>query len=92
MVAPFVKSLAEQIDTTGSGGKLIFHVFGALTEFEQDLIRREQMLAIRQLDEKKLQMLQPLYADKSNSVADILATLNISKSTLYRYVKQDKRL
>ena len=32
-------SLTEQIDTTSSGGKLIFHVFGALTEFERDLIR-----------------------------------------------------
>src|ERR687891_507227 len=33
------KSLAEQIDTTTPGGKLIFHVFGALAEFERDLIR-----------------------------------------------------
>ena len=43
------------------------------------------------MDEKKLEMLHALYADKSNLVADILATLNISKSTLYRYVKADKR-
>src|SRR5919205_1097144 len=33
------RSLTEQIDTTSSGGKLIFHVFGALAEFERDLIR-----------------------------------------------------
>src|SRR5215210_3918276 len=33
------KSLTEQIDTTTSGGKLVFHVFGALAEFERDLIR-----------------------------------------------------
>src|SRR5437588_9455226 len=33
------KSVTEQIDTTSSGGKLIFHVFGALAEFERDLIR-----------------------------------------------------
>src|ERR671937_1108019 len=33
------KSLTENIDTTTSGGKLIFHVFGALAEFERDLIR-----------------------------------------------------
>src|ERR1044072_6883332 len=32
-------SLQESIDTTTSGGKLIFHVFGALAEFERDLIR-----------------------------------------------------
>src|SRR5512142_2032540 len=34
-----LKSLQEQIDTTTSGGKLVFHVFGALAEFERDLIR-----------------------------------------------------
>ena len=33
------RSLQEQIDTTTSGGKLIFHVFGALAEFERDVIR-----------------------------------------------------
>src|SRR3954467_1460073 len=33
------KSLTEQIDTTTPGGKLIFHVFGALAEFERDLIQ-----------------------------------------------------
>src|SRR5512147_2274492 len=33
------KSITENIDTTTSGGKLVFHVFGALAEFERDLIR-----------------------------------------------------
>ena len=33
------KSLQENIDTTTSGGKLIFHIFGSLAEFERDLIR-----------------------------------------------------
>jgi DNA invertase Pin-like site-specific DNA recombinase len=33
------KSLTEQIDTTTSGGKLIFHIFGALAEFERDIIK-----------------------------------------------------
>ena len=33
------KSLSEQIDTTTSGGKLVFHIFGALAEFERELIR-----------------------------------------------------
>lgn len=84
-------------------GKLIFHVFGALAEFERDLIRERTQAGLqaarargrqggrpRRLDEKKLKMLHALYADKSNSVADILATLNISKSILYLYMKADK--
>ena len=33
------KSLTESIDTTSSGGRLVFHIFGALAEFEHDLIR-----------------------------------------------------
>jgi DNA invertase Pin-like site-specific DNA recombinase len=33
------KSIMENIDTTTSGGKLVFHIFGALAEFERDLIR-----------------------------------------------------
>ena len=33
------KSITEAIDTTTSGGKLIFHIFGALAEFERDIIR-----------------------------------------------------
>lgn len=94
------KSLTEQIDTTTSGGKLIFHVFGALAEFERDLIRERTQAGLAAarargkrggrpalLDEKKRKLLLTLYADKTNSVADILSTLHISKSTLYRYIK-----
>src|SRR3954467_5036994 len=33
------RSITENIDTTTSGGKLIFHIFGALAEFERDIIR-----------------------------------------------------
>src|SRR5438105_1817609 len=33
------KSLTENIDTTTSGGRLVFHIFGALAEFERDIIR-----------------------------------------------------
>src|SRR3954447_5086857 len=92
------------IDTTTSSGKLVFGIFAALAEFERDLIveRTNAGLAAARargrtggrppkLDEKKVKMLYSLYADKSNSIPDILATLNISKSTLYRYIKEDKR-
>jgi DNA invertase Pin-like site-specific DNA recombinase len=33
------RSLTEAIDTTTPGGKLVFHLFGALGQFERDLIR-----------------------------------------------------
>ncbi len=95
------KSLQEQIDTTTSGGKLVFHVFGALAEFERDLVRERTQAGLtaarargrlggrpKALDTpKKVQIAQALYNDKTNSIADICRTLRISRATLYRYVR-----
>ncbi len=93
------RSLTEQIDTTTSGGKLIFHVFGALAEFERDLIRERTqagLLAARArgrnggrrkaLSDRQVAMARKLYADKSNTIADICRTLGVSRATLYRAV------
>ncbi len=94
------KSLQEQLNTTTSGGKLVFHVFGALAEFERDLIRERTQAGLlaarargrlggrpRALDLRKVQIAQALYHDKTNSIADICRTLRISRATLYRYMK-----
>lgn len=96
------KSLTESIDTTTPGGKLIFHIFGALAEFEREVIRERTKAGLtaarargraggrpRKLDEKKIRQLKSLSADKSLSVEDILDTLHISKSTYYRYLPDD---
>jgi len=40
------KSLTESIDTTSSGGRLVFHIFGALAEFEHDLIRERTIAGL----------------------------------------------
>ncbi len=94
------RSLQEQIDTTTSGGKLVFHVFGALAEFERDLIRERTQAGLtaarargrlggrpRALDLRKVQIAQALYHDKTNAIVDICRTLRISRATLYRYLK-----
>src|SRR5919202_2006352 len=94
------KSITENIDTTTPGGKLIFHVFGALAEFERDLIRERTQAGLaaarargrnggrpKILSERQVALLRQLYADKSTRIADILSALHISKSTLYRYIK-----
>lgn len=94
------KSLTENIDTTTPGGKLIFHIFGALAEFERDLIKERTAAGLqaarergrrggrpKALTEKKLAMARALYADKHNTIAEICKTLNISKTSLYRYLK-----
>jgi DNA invertase Pin-like site-specific DNA recombinase len=96
------KSLTENIDTGTSGGKLIFHIFGALAEFERNLIRERTnagLLAARARgkrggrpksslsEEKKLQMAKKMYLDKSIPVANIYTSLGIPKSTFYKYVR-----
>jgi DNA invertase Pin-like site-specific DNA recombinase len=97
------KSLTESIDTTTSGGKLVFHIFGALAEFERDIIRERTQAGLqaaraqgrlggrrraKALDTpKKVAMAQALYADKANTVSDICKTLDVSRATLYRYIK-----
>ena len=40
------QSLQKAIDTTTSGGKLVFHVFGALAEFERDIIRERTLAGL----------------------------------------------
>jgi DNA invertase Pin-like site-specific DNA recombinase len=93
------RSLQEQLDTATSGGKLIFHVFGALAEFERDLIRERTMAGLaaarargrqggrpRKLGPEKLRQLRTLTADRTSSVRSICHTLGISKATFYRYL------
>ena len=96
------KSLTEQIDTTTSGGKLIFHVFAALAEFERDIIKERTQAgltaarargrkggrpkAVALADAKQVAVAQSLYNDKSLTIAEICRTLRVSRSTLYRYI------
>jgi DNA invertase Pin-like site-specific DNA recombinase len=97
------KSLQESIDTTTSGGKLVFHIFGALAEFEREIIRERTQAGLsaarsrgksggrpKALTEKQVQMLNNLAADKDRSVDEICKTLGISRTTFYRYVKADQ--
>jgi DNA invertase Pin-like site-specific DNA recombinase len=92
------KSLQEHIDTTTPGGKLIFHVFAVLAEFEHDLIAERTKAGLSAarargrrggrkpaLTQKQIALAKSMKADPHNSIADICTTLKISKRTLYRY-------
>ncbi len=98
------KSLQESIDTTSSGGKLIFHIFGSLAEFERDLIRERTQAGLeaarargkvggrpKALSKGKAEMARRMYTDKHNSVSEICKTLGISRMTLWRYVRAGER-
>jgi DNA invertase Pin-like site-specific DNA recombinase len=97
------KSLTENIDTTTSGGKLIFHIFGALAEFERNLIRERTTAGLmaartrgrlggrpKALTGRKLTIAQDLY-DRQHPIQEILQTLKISRATLYRSIKTGER-
>jgi DNA invertase Pin-like site-specific DNA recombinase len=94
------RSLQEAIDTTTSGGRLIFHVFASLAEFERDLIRERTHAGLkaarargrnggrpRILTGKRLELAQSLFDDPKNAPRDIAKTIGVSLSTLYRYVR-----
>jgi DNA invertase Pin-like site-specific DNA recombinase len=97
------RSIQENIDTTTSGGKLIFHIFGALAEFERDIIKERTQAGLTAArargrlggrpkakalnTPKKITLAQSLYNDKNNTIDEICKTLNISRATLYRYIK-----
>jgi DNA invertase Pin-like site-specific DNA recombinase len=100
------RSVTESIDTTTSSGKLIFHIFGALAEFERNLIRERTQAGLTVArargrhgghprvaafrDEKEVAQAFSLYNDKNNSIADICSTFKISRATLYRYIAHHK--
>jgi DNA invertase Pin-like site-specific DNA recombinase len=95
-------SLTEQIDTTTPGGKLIFHLMGALAEFERDLIRERTNAGLaaarargrvggrpRKLKTNgKVALARWMFAEQSHSIPEICAALGISRATLDRYVKE----
>lgn len=93
------KSLHENIDTTSPAGKLQFHIFSALAEFERDLIRERTMAGLlaarargrkggrkQQMTVDKIKMAASLMKDKNNTVKEICKILAVSRATLYRYV------
>ncbi len=94
-----LRSLEESIDTTSSGGKLIFHMFGALAEFERNLIRERTQAGLQaarargrnggrrqKLTPQQIAIGRSLAADPKRSVSSICKHLSISRPTYYRYL------
>lgn len=95
-----LRSLQESIDTSSSSGKLIFHIFGALAEFERNLIRERTHAGLeaarargrsggrpKKLSKDKENLALKLYEDKKHSIAQICNLIGVSKPTLYKYIK-----
>ncbi|NBJ14831.1 MAG: recombinase family protein [Dehalobacter sp. 4CP] len=95
-----LKSLQESIDTSSSSGKLIFHIFGALAEFERNLIRERTQAGLqaarargrkggrpKSLSIDKRKLVVTLYNEKNHSIYQICQMMGISKPTLYKYIE-----
>ena len=93
------RSLTESIDTTTPGGKLIFHVFSALAEFERNLTRertRAGLLAARArgrvggrkrvMTERDVAVAKTLLREGSLTVEEVAEQSGVSMATLYRYL------
>ncbi len=91
--------LTRQLDTTTPAGMLIFHVFGAIAEFERSLIQERTSAGLKAarargrfggrpktMDQKKLSTAESLYKDGKSNVSEICKTLGISRATFCRNI------
>ncbi|MBA9078207.1 recombinase family protein [Rufibacter quisquiliarum] len=95
-----LKSLQESIDTTTATGKLVYHIFASISEFEKSLIQERTMAGLaaarargrmggrpKKMSEEKQKLTIRLYHEKQHSVDEICRMMSISKPTLYNYLK-----
>lgn len=93
------RSLTEAIDTTTAGGKLIFHIFGALAEFERSVIRERTRAGLKAardrgrkggrppaLSAADLAAAKALLRDPAITVDEVANRLKVSPATLYRHL------
>ena len=99
-----LRSLQEKIDTTSSGGRLVFHLFGALAEVERNLIRERTQAGLtaarargrhggrkKRLDPAKQKMALRLYHERQHTVEEICRMMGVGRSTLYNYLNEAER-
>lgn len=93
------RSLTEEIDTTTSGGEMIYSLMGALVEFERNRIREQSQMGVeaaraqgrvggrpRQMSDAEVAQAKRMRA-RGISLTDIRDAVGVSRSTLYRYLK-----
>ena len=94
-----LRSLTEAIDTMTSGGRLVFHIFASLAEFERGVIRERTMAGLQAarargrkggrppaLSDKDLTVAKAMLRDPDITVAEVARRLGVVPSTLYRHL------
>ncbi|TWQ48937.1 recombinase family protein [Xanthomonas vasicola] len=92
------ESLTEKIETGSAAGKLIFHVFAALAEFERGLIRERTQAGLAaarargrvggrkpKLDDQQVREIKALLRDPDIQVADVARRYGVSRTTIYKH-------
>jgi len=93
------ESLTEKIDTTSATGRLVFHVFAALAEFERNLIRERTRAGLNaarargrnggrppKLDARQIREIRQLLKDPDVRVTDVAKRYGVARTTLYKHV------
>lgn len=93
------RSLTEAIDTTTPTGKLVFHIFSALTEFERSIIRERTLAGLasarargrrggrpRRMSDSMIVAAKAMIKDGSLTIREIAEQLGVSDGTLYRHI------
>ncbi len=93
------ESITEQIETGSAAGKLIFHVFASLAEFERNLIRERTRAGLnaarargrlggrkQKLDDKQVREIRAMLRDPQVKVSDVAKRYAVARTTIYKYV------
>ena len=95
------RSLTEGVDTTTSSGRLVFHIFGAIAEFERQLIRERTRAGLSVarargrhggrrtvMTEHKLRVAREMLAARQHTMQEIADTIGVGRATLYRHLER----
>jgi DNA invertase Pin-like site-specific DNA recombinase len=95
-----LKSLTESIDTTSNTGKLIFHIFASLAEFERELIRERTFAGLssarargriggrpKKITPEKIIQMKAMHKDTKIEISEMCKTFGIARNTLYKYLE-----
>jgi DNA invertase Pin-like site-specific DNA recombinase len=95
------QSLQEKIDTTSSNGRMVFHIFAILADFERDLMRERTNAGLsaarargrkggrpKGVDPAKQKAALALQKDPSHSIREVCEVVGISRNTYYKYINR----
>ena len=98
------QSLQENIDTTTAGGRLIFHLFSALAEFEHDLIVERTQAGLEaarargrkggrkpKLSPAQRSLVKDLYDGRKHTVQQIADMFDVNRATIYRTIHRNNQ-